>query len=1430
MKIVKRLASLLIAIALVLTTMPFTMPVVDAAADVSADSSLSIKRPMAIVNVTEVTRVAYSVNSMRSPSGNNSAIVKATPSGIPELNGNFTSSVAYAGETPVATQVIFTPGVELSTPPTVSCNNTTVVMSNFAYSNGTYVWSVVSGTATVGTTLLFTVSYTYTDYNELTGKSYTREYETHGTSYVESISVPAGVFTHKRTYEEFGFGQSNKNRSYVATYMLGANTYGSFYGGSSGTGSVNFGSTDSQPGWTTEYGMMKNFDGHSAERDYNVSYQPDGNRPLSYVYFDRSIHSTLSDLNLRLVTSIVQHASESAERVTVTLRDLYADLGITKTYSSDADDSTPFNHATAVSQLGMIKYSGSIYNPGEAFPIYFTGTGPSDAIGTYDFTVTAKFKTSAQWNEVFLGHSHSIEIIVYDKGALRTLVEGIRGTDPSVMTTDIGIDEFKGYNPQSWYYSEGWEIFFNAYKAATACLNKPDVTQAEINEKYNTLRDTYNGLVMRTADYSIVSAYYSQAMAKNRNYYTLSSWAKLQNLIDNYVSNYSAIYQPAADKLAIDLKTAMDALEEAQADYTEFNRHLNTVNNLIKRSPVTYGMTAAEAYNNWDKLVSALIKSGCVYDEFDGYVVAEPLLISNQATVNGYVLVLERAIDALSLKMANFTEAAQAEAAYKRINLSHIDSDAAAQLTAAYNELVALKGKDLSYQSKIDSATAKLNERIANLVYKPADTTAAYDILAVAYGLDRSIYDDMSAVDAAIINLESKLGLDIRYQSDINRAVSALDSAINSLLKNAADYSLVDDAIAAVQARENEIAQQYSEYGFTADMFYSNWSKVQDAINNVVRNLDFTYQETVDSYATVILNALGSLTENVANYSRVKELQTQAYNIVSTGSGVYTEESLDHLTRVYASVINNKPISEQATVDAYADSIQTAIDELDYLSADYSAVNAQLALAQAELDRDEAYSDAHPGYTYYTAESVSMLNVAIASVVDGLDIRYQDEVDGYAVAISEAIGTLECAPADYTQVDLKLLEVPADLSPYTTLSVATLNATLKTINRTYTADKQATVDKYVTTIGNAIKSLKYKAGDYTAVNAALAKVPADSSVYTQDSWNHLQDQINAVVYGLDITHQDEIDTYAIAIEQAIEYLIFKTADYAAVTEAIRLAREKIATGNYTDDSVAALQQVIDAVVYDLPLDKQAEVQKIADNIVNLTNELRLKLADYTELQKILDLLDNSDSEIYTNTYKNFNEVMPLVVSYRENTVSQNMALTIDKQAQVDEMSATLQGYIDMLEPYTARFEPKGTAIFMTQGGVNYICGLQLNLTKAKFERDYVDYADVTLEYEMTTSRYLGTGSTVTVRSLDGEVIGVYVILIYGDVDGSATITARDASAIAKFIAGGTVSAAAKLAANVEGTRVQINAKDRDVVKAVVAGTMIIDQVKGKGVK
>ncbi len=1567
MKLKRRVISVLMVLALVLTSIPMTLlPGSVTASAAPAEASLVLNRPTAGIYVNEVTRVAYSSNSMKPPSGENSVIVKATKSGIPYLTGTY-APMAYVGETPYATQISFTPGVTLPEAPTISCSNTTVTYASEtpAYANGTYTWTVSGGTAVVGSVLIFTVSYSYSETNAVSGKTYTNRYETQCVSYVESIATPAGMYTSKRTYQSYGLGSDTKNRSYVAEMVLGENTYGTVHNGGSGDGSIDFNNNDafntSTAAWTTDYGVMKRFDGTSTSRNYNVSFKADANRPLSITYIDKSVTSTLSSLNLRIHSFNVRQASNSNERCKLKITDSFIVSGIVDTFEASDTENNPTNDATATSELGYVstdKEVGLSTTLDSTIQCYFEGLGPCKSIGTKEYTVSIRFNTPADWTKVYLGQSVSLRFITYDKGSLRTLLEDIHGTDPTTMSVNLASGEFKGYNPQSWYYSSGWEDFHNAYIAAKRILAKPDVSQSDIDTAYADLQTAYANLEMRKADYTLAEAYYKQAIAKNQSDYTLASWAKLQNLLDSYEDDCSVLYQPAIDKIAEDIKNAIATLEYTTADYSEFNANLNTVNKLISEAPTIYNRTAAEVWDGWSKLVNVLNNSGCVYNELEGYAVGTYLDITQQATVDGYTLLLRNAIDSLKLNSADYSTAKIAESAYNLLDLSLVVDEIATEIQAAYNAMIALYNLDISHQPDIDKAVATLNYWLDNVEYKPADTTAAVTIIATANALDRSQYADMTAVDNAVSALEAKMGLDIRYQSEIDRAVEAVRTAIAALKPNSADYTEVDKAIAEADAVAKKIRDTYaSTYGFTAAQFYSNWSEVTKAINNVVRNLDSSKQATVDSYAAAIRSALSNLSESKADYSAVTAAQQSASTILSTGNSLYTSESLNKLTEAYVAVVPNLNISKQAEVDAFAEAITDAISTLEYLPANYGDVTVAQNAASVKLAENAAYTEAHPGYTLFTTASLEKLNTALSNVDTTLDIRYQTTVNGFATAINEAVNSMEYAPADYTQVEIAKSKIPTDLTVYTNLSVATLNSVLNKIDTTLTADQQSVVDNYAANIETAVKGLKYKKADYGKVTAAKKKVPTDSSLYTEASWQNLQDKLNAVVENLDASYQSQVDGYAAAIEAAIESLEYKPADYTKVndaikavenlgdlsgytaesvkaledaisavvenldiryqeqvdayadeitakknalaakgadytelTEAVNTARQEISDGWYTEETVAALNAVIESINWNLPLSEQttvdgykraldavvrnyapadytelnkvvaeaeakiatgwytdescakvraeidkivynkqyryqSEVDKYTSDIVKANNEMTKKLANYTELQKILDLLDNSSSEIYNNTYKNFDEVMALINSYRTTTVEKNMSLTIDQQSTVDEMTETLQGYLDSLELATEIFEAKEGSTTVIKGG--YIYGLKNKMKKSDFQNSFITYDNVTLSYSGNTGRYLGTGTVVTVTSdITKDVIATYTIVIYGDIDGDGDFNAGDGISMSNILLGGTATAAQKKAANLNGDRV-INANDYNMFMDVLQGYATINQVTGK---
>ena len=76
--------------------------------------------------------------------------------------------------------------------------------------------------------------------------------------------------------------------------------------------------------------------------------------------------------------------------------------------------------------------------------------------------------------------------------------------------------------------------------------------------------------------------------------------------------------------------------------------------------------------------------------------------------------------------------------------------------------------------------------------------------------------------------------------------------------------------------------------------------------------------------------------------------------------------------------------------------------------------------------------------------------------------------------------------------------------------------------------------------------LKNRLANYTAVIAALDKVPQDVSVYTDETVSVLKQAIDSVNTSLSAVEQSKVDNMAKAIEDAIAALEYKDADYQAV--------------------------------------------------------------------------------------------------------------------------------------------------------------------------------------------------------------------------------------------------------------------------------------------
>ena len=133
-------------------------------------------------------------------------------------------------------------------------------------------------------------------------------------------------------------------------------------------------------------------------------------------------------------------------------------------------------------------------------------------------------------------------------------------------------------------------------------------------------------------------------------------------------------------------------------------------------------------------------------------------------------------------------------------------------------------------------------------------------------------------------------------------------------------------------------------------------------------------------------------------------------------------------------------------------------------------------------------------------------------------------------------------------------------------------------------------------------TLEYKDADYTKVDAAITKANALKKDDYKD-FSAVQEAIEKVVRGKNITEQTEVDQMAKAIEDAIAALEYKDADYtkvdAAITEANALKKD-----DYKDFS--AVQEAIEKVVRGKNITEQTEVDQMAKAIEDAIAALEKK--------------------------------------------------------------------------------------------------------------------------------------------------------------------------------------------------------------------------------
>lgn len=137
--------------------------------------------------------------------------------------------------------------------------------------------------------------------------------------------------------------------------------------------------------------------------------------------------------------------------------------------------------------------------------------------------------------------------------------------------------------------------------------------------------------------------------------------------------------------------------------------------------------------------------------------------------------------------------------------------------------------------------------------------------------------------------------------------------------------------------------------------------------------------------------------------------------------------------------------------------------------------------------------------------------------------------------------------------------------------------------------QQNIVDEQTAKIKVALDNLALKPADYSRVNEQINTVPEHLEYYTDKTVNALNEILNGIDYGLDITKQEVVDSYAEQVQNAISALEYKPADYTeydkAVAKANGLDKEK-----YVDFSQVEKELAVDVGGRNITQQEEVDLQ------------------------------------------------------------------------------------------------------------------------------------------------------------------------------------------------------------------------------------------------
>ncbi len=689
----------------------------------------------------------------------------------------------------------------------------------------------------------------------------------------------------------------------------------------------------------------------------------------------------------------------------------------------------------------------------------------------------------------------AVEEINYD--ALQAKYDEVKDTDLTGKVTADAVAAFEAVLGQ----------------AATMLTNKDAADQAAVDNMTTLLTNAYAAL-KDIASYTDLDAAIADFEALTESDWTADSYAAAKTAYEAakaVARDLSTDEQATVDTAATALANAIGALKK-NIDYSALQAKYDA---LKDKDLAPYTDDTAAAFS------TALANAAAMLDAKNA---------EDQAAVAALVTALENAEAGLVEKDADYTALDAAIAAYEGKTASDWTTATWEAATEAYNDAKAV-ARDLKYsaQATVDTAATALENALDALAPAGAANYAALDAAiadfeakveahytADTYATAKTAYEAAKAVARDLTGND---------QTIIDTATTALTVAIHNLVEAEADYTAVNTAITAADAKIAEKDEGILRY---SDAYIA---EVEAAKAAVVEGLKAKDQTTVDGYAAAINALLAAPVYRDYDYSVVN----------ATYAEWQAKNEKDYTAASWAAV--------QAKYDAivwdltHADYAKAKLQQIQF-------VNAYNALAEAGEGDYTAVNDAIAAYeekvaaAEYTADSIAAVEAAIDAVNWDLNKNYADEIAAYAAAIEEATANLvPVVYANYAYLDAAIADAATYAADdYTAASYKALTDAVeagKAIDRKLLDADQSIVDAATTAITDAIVALAKKANYATLNNAIEAAAGYNKNAYTTASWANLEAAVEAgKAVDADLSEADQaiIDNAAAAIMDAIAKL------------------------------------------------------------------------------------------------------------------------------------------------------------------------------------------------------------------------------------------------------------------------------------------------------